>query len=269
MRRSGMRKCRGMADVTVVGVADLGVRVGGGGGVRTRARALAMAAAAVGGSSENCEATAAAARKMRKVGKGELRHGPDYLELSSRRRVVIGEENVEGNSSNSASCFVDEDANCLSSVSNNNDNTPSASSSCCSSNASSDEQQQKLVVVVVEQDPLAIIIDPEEEDGRSELEKFINSNSNCTKRGETTPSSDSKAEANNLMDSPAMKTTSSEYNSRIRSSTVEKMPSDSEIEDFFAAAEVDLQKSFIDKYNFDIVRDVPLEGRYQWVPVKP
>nr|XP_043617623.1 cyclin-dependent kinase inhibitor 7-like [Erigeron canadensis] len=47
-----------------------------------------------------------------------------------------------------------------------------------------------------------------------------------------------------------------------------KMPPPDEIEEFFAAAEKNLQKSFKDKYNFDVVKEVPLEGRFEWVEVK-
>ncbi|KAL2499695.1 Cyclin-dependent kinase inhibitor [Abeliophyllum distichum] len=54
-------------------------------------------------------------------------------------------------------------------------------------------------------------------------------------------------------------------------SEAEKMPSEAELEEFFAAAEKNLQKKFADKYNYDIVKDEPLEGRYEWVQlqVKP
>ncbi|KAD5318336.1 hypothetical protein R6Q59_033589 [Mikania micrantha] len=44
-----------------------------------------------------------------------------------------------------------------------------------------------------------------------------------------------------------------------------KMPSPAELEEFFCQAELYEQKRFIEKYNFDIVKDVPTEGRYQWV----
>ncbi|XP_027347823.1 cyclin-dependent kinase inhibitor 7-like [Abrus precatorius] len=44
-----------------------------------------------------------------------------------------------------------------------------------------------------------------------------------------------------------------------------KMPPKAEIEEFFEMAEKYDQKRFAEKYNFDIVRDMPLEGRYQWV----
>ncbi|CAE5971541.1 unnamed protein product [Arabidopsis arenosa] len=43
----------------------------------------------------------------------------------------------------------------------------------------------------------------------------------------------------------------------------------SEIEDFFANAEEQQQRFFIQKYNFDIVSDNPLPGRYEWVKVMP
>lgn len=40
-----------------------------------------------------------------------------------------------------------------------------------------------------------------------------------------------------------------------------------EIEEFFAYAEQQAQKKFIEKYNFDIVNDSPLPGRYEWEQV--
>ncbi|XP_073128333.1 cyclin-dependent kinase inhibitor 6-like isoform X2 [Henckelia pumila] len=42
-----------------------------------------------------------------------------------------------------------------------------------------------------------------------------------------------------------------------------------EIEEFFAAAEKYEQKRFAEKYNYDIVKDCPLEGKYEWVPLHP
>lgn len=53
------------------------------------------------------------------------------------------------------------------------------------------------------------------------------------------------------------------------SSTAERMPSASEIEEFFAAAEKYEQKRFAEKYNYDIVKDYPVEGKYEWVPLHP
>ncbi|XP_071726185.1 cyclin-dependent kinase inhibitor 7-like [Rutidosis leptorrhynchoides] len=48
-----------------------------------------------------------------------------------------------------------------------------------------------------------------------------------------------------------------------------KMPSAAELEEFFSEAEKYEQKRFAEKYNFDIVKDVPIEGRYQWIRLKP
>nr|GMD22163.1 cyclin-dependent kinase inhibitor 3-like [Ipomoea batatas] len=45
------------------------------------------------------------------------------------------------------------------------------------------------------------------------------------------------------------------------------MPSAEEIDEFFAYAEQQQQRRFIEKYNFDIVNDLPLPGRYEWVRV--
>lgn len=49
----------------------------------------------------------------------------------------------------------------------------------------------------------------------------------------------------------------------------EKSPSPAELEEFFSEAEKYEKKRFTEKYNYDIVKDVPMEGRYQWVRLKP
>ncbi|XP_076883183.1 cyclin-dependent kinase inhibitor 3-like [Bidens hawaiensis] len=41
-----------------------------------------------------------------------------------------------------------------------------------------------------------------------------------------------------------------------------------EIEEFFAAAEKEIQSRFKNKYNYDTVKDVPLKGRYEWIQLK-
>ncbi|XP_010479459.1 PREDICTED: cyclin-dependent kinase inhibitor 7-like [Camelina sativa] len=50
---------------------------------------------------------------------------------------------------------------------------------------------------------------------------------------------------------------------------MEKSPTQAELDDFFSAAERFQQKRFTEKYNYDVVNDTPLEGRYQWVTLKP
>ncbi|CAA7012813.1 unnamed protein product [Microthlaspi erraticum] len=52
---------------------------------------------------------------------------------------------------------------------------------------------------------------------------------------------------------------------------VRKKPTAEEIEEFFSELGDDdeKQKRFTEKYNFDIVNDKPLEGRYKWDRVEP
>ncbi|KAK3180368.1 hypothetical protein Dsin_032756, partial [Dipteronia sinensis] len=47
------------------------------------------------------------------------------------------------------------------------------------------------------------------------------------------------------------------------------VPTTCEIEEFFACAEQQQERLFIEKYNFDIVNDLPLPGHYEWVEVGP
>lgn len=108
--------------------------------------------------------------------------------------------------------------------------------------------------------------------GSGELEKIQKENIDeetgdsldCSERRETSPSIEVQAESGELEST----TRPFESNSH-RSFTAEKMPSEDELEEFFAAAEKNLQKKFIDKYNFDIAKDEPLEGRYEWVRIQP
>ncbi|KAL6505316.1 hypothetical protein OROGR_025133 [Orobanche gracilis] len=47
------------------------------------------------------------------------------------------------------------------------------------------------------------------------------------------------------------------------------IPTSREMEEFFSEAEQSHQRRFIEKYNFDVVNDMPLPGRYEWVKVMP
>ncbi|KAL5982430.1 hypothetical protein ACLOJK_016501 [Asimina triloba] len=76
---------------------------------------------------------------------------------------------------------------------------------------------------------------------------------------ETTPSSHLPSESDELESTASPRA----GNSR-RKPTAVKMPSEEEIEEFFAAAEKDENKRFAEKYNFDVAKEVPLEGRYEW-----
>ncbi|KAM6564926.1 hypothetical protein CsatB_024924 [Cannabis sativa] len=58
-------------------------------------------------------------------------------------------------------------------------------------------------------------------------------------------------------------------NQRVRNGMQRNIPTAQEIEEFFAFAEQQQQRIFIEKYNFDITIDSPLPGRYEWVQVVP
>ncbi|XP_031254417.1 cyclin-dependent kinase inhibitor 7-like isoform X2 [Pistacia vera] len=125
------------------------------------------------------------------------------------------------------------------------------SSSCCSSNGSSEEVNERTNFA-----------DLEDESVEVETSAYYS----CRERRETTPSSEVEAALSEDLDSTAKP--SSEANSH-RRSTVEKMPAESEIDEFFAEAEKKLLKQYSEKYNFDFVKETPTEGRYEWVRLKP
>ncbi|KAK6255159.1 Cyclin-dependent kinase inhibitor domain - like 4 [Theobroma cacao] len=64
-------------------------------------------------------------------------------------------------------------------------------------------------------------------------------------------------------------TSSAETNQRVQNSTRRHIPTAQEMDEFFAVAEEEQQRQFIEKYNFDPVNDKPLPGRYEWEKVDP
>ncbi|XP_073146951.1 cyclin-dependent kinase inhibitor 3-like [Henckelia pumila] len=58
-------------------------------------------------------------------------------------------------------------------------------------------------------------------------------------------------------------------NQRVRNTRIRSMPTDHELEEFFSQMEEAQHRHFIDKYNFDIVNDLPLPGRYIWEKLSP
>ncbi|XP_021763457.1 cyclin-dependent kinase inhibitor 3-like [Chenopodium quinoa] len=62
-------------------------------------------------------------------------------------------------------------------------------------------------------------------------------------------------------------TCSTVVNNRRTRSTQRAIPTNPEMEEFFAGFEHHQQKLFIEKYNYDIKNDMPLPGRYEWVRV--
>ncbi|KDP31915.1 hypothetical protein JCGZ_12376 [Jatropha curcas] len=206
-------------------------------GVRTRGRTLALAAAA---------AATGTARK-RKVNNQELMVSTSYIELRSttRRRLVITPEN-----SVSVSPEVNSGHRTVIRNSCSSPCSDHASTSCCSSNGSSDQRIKNK------------FSDLEAESVEVETSVYYS----CRERRETTPSSQLRPESSDELDSIARP--SPEANT-LRRSTAEKMPTESELDEFFTEAEKSIQKQFAEKYNYDIVKDEPLEGRYEWVRLKP
>ncbi|XP_061367845.1 cyclin-dependent kinase inhibitor 4-like [Gastrolobium bilobum] len=74
----------------------------------------------------------------------------------------------------------------------------------------------------------------------------------------------------NAVDTPGSTTrkrTSTFTNQIIHENIQRNIPTAFEMEEFFAHIEQQQRTMFMDKYNFDIVNDVPLPGRYEWVQV--
>ncbi|XP_024028999.1 cyclin-dependent kinase inhibitor 7 [Morus notabilis] len=121
--------------------------------------------------------------------------------------------------------------------------------SCCSSNESSDVVKDGLRLVDLEVK-------------RFEFETVDSTsikNMNKNFRETTSPSSELSVDSEET----------AAADRRRRSPAAEKAPPEDEIEKFFAVAEKSEQKRFAEKYNYDIVNDMPLEGRYHWVCLKP
>lgn len=231
-----MRKYKGNGEVAVMEVSPVGVR--------TRARALGMGTAAAS------SGTTPRGRRRRKVGNvggsGKLRFASSYVQLRSSRRRVL---NRPGNSVSPAG----KNHRRISPV--DRCSSPSSdyvTTSCCSSNGSNRRINERMKFV-----------DPE--DVEVEKSTYLD----CRKRErETTPMSELRVDQSDELESTAMPL--SEETSRVRF-TAEKisLPSESEIEEFFAAAEKDLKQRFTEKYNYDVIKDIPLEGGYEWVQLKP
>lgn len=173
--------------------------------------------------------------KRRKVSSvGELRFSSSLVQLRSRSQVSVTPENSVSPADSSDRC-----------VSASSDHVMA---SCCSSNGSMEKESLKFADLEGES--------AEIETSRYKLDR--------RERRETTPPNEFQAESGEL-ESTAKP---SEASSR-RISMVEKMPPEAELEEFFAAAEKSIRKQFTEKYNYDIVKDLPLEGRYEWVKLKP
>ncbi|XP_057787459.1 cyclin-dependent kinase inhibitor 7-like isoform X2 [Salvia miltiorrhiza] len=120
---------------------------------------------------------------------------------------------------------------------------------------------------------------PDLENAGSHSEGFETEISTSTGRvfREATPTSELYGDSEHVLLQQSPSTTSKKKSSppptalrrKSLNSVAENMPSAAELEAFFAAAEKYEQKRFAEKYNYDIVKDVPLEGKYHWVRLLP
>ncbi|GFY86502.1 cyclin-dependent kinase inhibitor family protein [Actinidia rufa] len=175
--------------------------------------------------------------KRRKIGGREAKLSSSLIQLGSYHSAIVTLVTPENSISAS-------DDRCSSQSSHH------VPASCCSSNASSDFQKETFRIVDLEDDSVQY--------------ETSTSDFGCSERRAKTPSSKLQSESGDLEST----TKPSEANSR-RKLPAEKMPSDTELKEFFSAAEKDIQKRFMEKYNYDIVKDAPTEGRYDWVRLKP
>ncbi|KAB2626428.1 cyclin-dependent kinase inhibitor 7-like [Pyrus ussuriensis x Pyrus communis] len=123
-----------------------------------------------------------------------------------------------------------------------------AESSCCSSNGSS---------VLVEDRKIEFV--DLEADESDQVESSTYNSSRDERREMTVPTSEVRAEAESTAEPK-------EAESQRRSPPLVNVL---ELEEFFAATEKESQQKFIEKYNYDVVKDEPLEGRYEWIRLKP
>lgn len=194
--------------------------------------ALVEVARAPSSSSEEAKAVTAEVGKKRKAVAGELDRSSASQRRSPRNLVVQLDDFNFGKEELSS-------------------NDPCAS--CCSSNGSTELDKE-----------ISKFVDLEEKCGLSSRSTYEEYGS-WRERRESTPSSEIQGESGEL---ESTRKHASEINSRHRS-MAKKMPSSAEIDEFFSSAEKDLQRQYAEKYNFDFVKEQPLEGRYNWVRVKP
>lgn len=182
-------------------------------------------------------ATSSKLAKRRKLECDEVKSFASYIQLRNRTIDTGEKTSTENRCSSPGLELSDHDR---------------VSTSCCSSHGSSERIE---------------FVDLKDESGDVEAE--TSTYYGCRERRDATLSSELEAEAGEESDSlDSTAKPSSEANSR-RRSTVENMPAKSEIEDFFAEAEKKLVKQFSQKYNFDFVKEEPMEGRYKWVGLRP
>ncbi|CAN6466696.1 unnamed protein product [Victoria cruziana] len=205
------------------------------GGARTRARALAELRRRSGG-----------------VVSGELQ--VSYLELRSRRLVKNGLPKER--TGEFGSRVAGQESPAVNSGAGDGD----ARVSMCSGTGSSEEEK-------VGATRGGGVSDPEVEASPGEC----SADYECIESvRETSPPTDLRGESE-LLESTTSSALDDSVNYRRKPSRVAaRMTAPaSEIEEFFAAFEKEEKRRFSEKYNYDVVKDIPLAGRYEWVKVTP
>ncbi|KAL6553143.1 hypothetical protein OROGR_006985 [Orobanche gracilis] len=192
------------------------------------------------GSGETAEMVSEAGGKRKKVLQ-ELEISTSSVQLKTRRSAA----ETPGKPVSPA-CSGNSSCESLSSTGN-------VLASCCSSSRSSDE--------LAEESPRFADL----EEIAVNVESYATSAVDFRDRREETPPSEVQITEPGELEQMARSPHESNFR---RFPKTEKIPTEAELEEFFAAAEKNLQKQFVDKYNYDIVKDEPLEGRYEWVPVQ-
>ncbi|MCL7042918.1 hypothetical protein MKW94_007530 [Papaver nudicaule] len=258
-------------------------------GVRTRARTLAAMASAATATNTS---TTTMKRKFGTTSTTDSTHElQSFLQLRSRKLVItttfsekpnttpITSTNSSDGDKNSDNCGAGAHHRLLpcssSAIADNVSHQHQYNSvSRCSSNGSSmlannNDNTKNLMSL----SSAAVVDLIEGGDGHEGFELMDNStySPDCRKRRETTPSSNLRAvaaeESGDLESTERRQITSpSPHHHHTSESMKERMASiESEIDDFFSVAEKQEQKRFSERYNFDFVRELPMEGRYEWV----
>ncbi|KAL1202835.1 Cyclin-dependent kinase inhibitor 6 [Cardamine amara subsp. amara] len=168
----------------------------------------------------------------------------DDDDSSDSHDVVVFANPSSSSSSVSSSTPSGSDECSVTSAGQENELSSSISSGCFSSESKEIAKNSSTFVSDLEAHQIS----------ENETSTIINSNF----RKETSPVSEALGETTTEMKSS--------------SSASKKTPTPAEIDNFLSELEEkndEKQKKFIEKYNFDIVNDKPLEGRYKWDRFKP
>ncbi|KAL1546674.1 cyclin-dependent kinase inhibitor 3-like [Salvia divinorum] len=111
------------------------------------------------------------------------------------------------------------------------------------------------------------IADLEIEASFGENDLDTESRERCTR--ESTPCSVIRAADSTTAPGSSTKQRSPNVSNQMAENARINIPTAREMEEFFSHAEQPHMHLFMEKYNFDIVNDLPLPGRYEWVRVMP